>query len=163
VVLAGAVNSVQFINITGMNTTAQVDLPALGVGSSSNLTIMAASSLGEQIVTQVTVRGVITTRAALQSLLSYPATVMGDQMFSMNLSNLTQGCGDGYSITLRDPTNTTDLVVANNSSFSGSSSQSGNNPVVLVYTTDLGTVYSDSQYVSLANIRAEMGEMLLIL
>jgi hypothetical protein len=114
------------------------------------MTITATSVLGDQLSTQTQVHGVITTREALESLFTYPLTpVVTNAMFAMTFTNLTQGCGDGYSIALRDPANTTTEDVANNVSFSGSSSSNGYNPIVLQYTTDLGTVYSDDLSVSI--------------
>jgi hypothetical protein len=149
VTLTGSATFDQLINITGINFTASVSIPPLGVQAVSTLTVIATSSLGETLAVQVPVQGAITLRTSLEQLLSYPLTpVVDNQEFTMNFTNLTQGCGDSYSITLRDPTNTTSLLVANNSALSGSSDQDGFNPIELIYTLSLGTVYSESLSVS---------------
>uniref|UniRef100_A0A914XRM8 Uncharacterized protein n=1 Tax=Plectus sambesii TaxID=2011161 RepID=A0A914XRM8_9BILA len=183
--LTGGCSYSKVVSAAGNNGTVQLTLPAIGVRSSCTMTIVATSIIGEILSTQLQVRGVITTRAALKTLFNYPivaTSIIGEilstqlqvrgvittraalktlfnypsptpvvtrAIFAMNFTNLTQGC-DGYSITLRNPANTVNLSVAINSSFAGSSNISGPHPVVLQYTSDLGTVYSDDLTVLVA-------------
>ena len=151
--LTGGCSYSKVVSAAENNGTVQLTLPAIGVRSSCTMTIVATSIIGEILSTQLQVRGVITTRAALKTLFNYPSPtpVVTRAIFAMNFTNLTQGC-DGYSITLRDPANAVNLSVAINSSFAGSSNISGPHPVVLQYTSDLGTVYTDD--LTVENFRA---------
>uniref|UniRef100_A0A914WUH5 Uncharacterized protein n=1 Tax=Plectus sambesii TaxID=2011161 RepID=A0A914WUH5_9BILA len=156
--LTGMVGFPLVVPISGTNLSAEVVIPALGVGSSSVLTIAAQSSLGEKLVIEVPVRGTVTSRSVLESLLSYPPPANINQIFAMNFTNLTQNCGDGYSITLRSPSNTTIHGVITGS-YTGAWEVIGTHPLVLQYISDLGTVYSESLSVivsgSFANLSAQ--------
>uniref|UniRef100_A0A914X547 Uncharacterized protein n=1 Tax=Plectus sambesii TaxID=2011161 RepID=A0A914X547_9BILA len=143
------------ISTTAGNRTAQVLLASLGVGTNTSLTIVATSQYNETLTLLVNVRGVITKRATLESLLLYPTDpVAQNALFNLQLSNVTQNCDDFTTIELHDPTNAIVIARANNSNqltvgFNTSSSYIGENKIFLKYTSGLGDVYSENKYVTI--------------
>jgi hypothetical protein len=136
----------QSINLTGSNNfTVAVPITTLiGVQTTTQLTIVVKSQYGEVISTVVNVTGVVTKRATIESLFTYPTiTLLDNTPINMSLTNLSQNCNDFYTITLRDPTNSTDLQSSNNTAFSYSPSVDGTLPVLLSYSTSLTTIYSN--------------------
>jgi hypothetical protein len=135
VTLVGAVSFLKTINTNASSTAVQVTLPALGMDASSTLTVVAKSSLGEQISVQVPTRGVATLGTTLESVLSYPQnSLTANQAFTMSMNNLTQGCNDNYTIELRDPTNSNSIATSGTPPiWTGSLNTSGTYRVQLFY------------------------------
>uniref|UniRef100_A0A914VFC6 WSC domain-containing protein n=1 Tax=Plectus sambesii TaxID=2011161 RepID=A0A914VFC6_9BILA len=150
VTLAGVQQTVN-TNTSGVyNATVGIVLPPIGVGTSTTLTVVAISTIGENVNFSVTVHGIITQRSTLESLLNYPtAPVLAGTPINMFFNNVSvvQNCGDTYSIAYNDPLNMTTTSNGNCSAVPGTP---GNNTIALIYTSALGTVYSESLYVQVA-------------
>jgi hypothetical protein len=141
-----------FSNITNMagqtNNTLKMLIPAIGVQTKTHLTVIANSIYNGTLSLNLSVTGMVTLRSTIESLFVYPTTtVMGSNLINMSLTNLTQNCGDFYTITLNDPTNTTLVNRANNTAFNYASNYNGNNTVLLSYKTDLTTINSNKFFV----------------
>ena len=140
----------QLINVTGQtNNSALVVVPAIGVQTKTQLTVIAKSIYNEVLNLTLSVTGMVTLRSTMESLFVYPMiTLVEGAVISMSLSNLTQNCGDSYTIILYDPTNTTLLHSVTDSAFSYASNVNGSNLVLISYTTALATIKSNKFHVS---------------
>jgi hypothetical protein len=146
VTLAGVQQTVNISSGSAYNATVNVVLPPIGVGTTSALSIVAQSNVGELEALLLNVTGVITQRSTLEAMLNYPTTpVLAGAAINMSFNNNSevQACNSNYSITLRDPTNMTMISSVTNAAFSAPSFTVGNNTVALSYTSALGTVYSE--------------------
>jgi hypothetical protein len=126
------------------NMTTTVSLPIIGVQTQATLTVVAKSPFNEVISMSVSITGVVTKRTTMEAMFVYPTTpVLNGADIDMSLTNLSQSCGDFYTITLNDPMNATVLDSVNNTDFSTVSTVNGYNLVLLSYTTRLTTISSE--------------------
>uniref|UniRef100_A0A914UWV9 Uncharacterized protein n=1 Tax=Plectus sambesii TaxID=2011161 RepID=A0A914UWV9_9BILA len=152
----------QFINLTGLgNFTVSVSVPAIGVQTKTTLTITAKSMYNEVLSTKVSVTAVATLRSTVESMLTYPKVpLVAGNTIDMRVSNLSQNCGDFYTITLKDPTNTNVISTANNTNFNAISNVDGKHFIILDYTTPLGTITSNQFFVLIAGVLKDLSSTL---